>query len=492
MRPLYVEVRLFDPLTDELFPVSEGIEVEVARFDPSQGGLLLDPLRLQPPSDSRIFHVHAPNYKAGRRHYLQVRFLRASFSKSSGALLGPDEAARASETLFCPSRLPAWDSGWDDDYRRNEHFSWRDLRMDTSPERPLVLKVPLRRIYCIGHRGSPQEYPENTIASFRAALNRGANGLEFDLCITKDRRLLVFHDPTPEGLKGLLDRTRYEHFPYELVSPEFVVEGGITYARVRELRGGGYAEVARRPLASRDEYDLVNLTRDEVRRIYRYQHVHGVEHAIPDFEELLALAREQAPRLHFLFFDVKNPDWDERKDAAGFVEFGRLIGVALRQYTPLPDRLVICNASPRVLGHLKAGVGQAGETRCVFAYDASGGLSALLGVSRTRWAWLPSWLRWIPERIFGTRENPLRVARRMQNPVVSIGSLLRPGHLDEIREAVRDRDYKPRSPVETVIHWTVNDRAKMYQSLSAGVNGIVTDDLGELLDTLRSLRIAQR
>jgi hypothetical protein len=80
----------------------------------------------------------------------------------------------------------------------------------------------------------------------------------------------------------------------------------------------------------------------------------------------------------------------------------------------------------------------------------------------------------------------------MKNPVISIGSLLRPGHLDEIREAVRDRDYRPRSPVETVIHWTVNDRAKMYQSLTAGVNGIVTDELEELLDTLRSLRIALR
>ena len=51
----------------------------------------------------------------------------------------------------------------------------------------------------IGHRGSPREAPENTIASFRAALDAGLDGLELDLHRTNDGVLAVHHDPDVEG-----------------------------------------------------------------------------------------------------------------------------------------------------------------------------------------------------------------------------------------------------------------------------------------------------
>ena len=46
----------------------------------------------------------------------------------------------------------------------------------------------------IGHRGAPSIKPENTIASFEAALSNNVDGLEFDVQITKDHQLVVFHD----------------------------------------------------------------------------------------------------------------------------------------------------------------------------------------------------------------------------------------------------------------------------------------------------------
>lgn len=46
----------------------------------------------------------------------------------------------------------------------------------------------------IGHRGYQDRYPENTISSFRGALNYGAGGVEFDLWRTESNDLLVFHD----------------------------------------------------------------------------------------------------------------------------------------------------------------------------------------------------------------------------------------------------------------------------------------------------------
>jgi glycerophosphoryl diester phosphodiesterase len=46
----------------------------------------------------------------------------------------------------------------------------------------------------IAHRGASSEAPENTRASFQKAINAGAEGLEFDVRLTKDGIPVVFHD----------------------------------------------------------------------------------------------------------------------------------------------------------------------------------------------------------------------------------------------------------------------------------------------------------
>ena len=45
-----------------------------------------------------------------------------------------------------------------------------------------------------GHRGSPQRFPENTLASFDEALRAGADGFETDLRLLSDRTAVLFHD----------------------------------------------------------------------------------------------------------------------------------------------------------------------------------------------------------------------------------------------------------------------------------------------------------
>jgi len=46
----------------------------------------------------------------------------------------------------------------------------------------------------IGHRGAPQVEPENTVASFLAAVRAGADGVELDVRRTGDGALAVHHD----------------------------------------------------------------------------------------------------------------------------------------------------------------------------------------------------------------------------------------------------------------------------------------------------------
>lgn len=51
-----------------------------------------------------------------------------------------------------------------------------------------------------GHRGNPAEHPENTLPSFRSAIDLGVDMIECDVHLTADGELVVIHDHT-------LDRT---------------------------------------------------------------------------------------------------------------------------------------------------------------------------------------------------------------------------------------------------------------------------------------------
>ena len=56
----------------------------------------------------------------------------------------------------------------------------------------------------IGHRGSPNIITENTIPSFEKAILQGVDGLEFDIRLSKDNQIVIFHD---KDLKRLSRRT---------------------------------------------------------------------------------------------------------------------------------------------------------------------------------------------------------------------------------------------------------------------------------------------
>lgn len=48
----------------------------------------------------------------------------------------------------------------------------------------------------IAHRGASALAPENTLAAFRKAIADGAEGIEFDVRLSKDGAVVVFHDAT--------------------------------------------------------------------------------------------------------------------------------------------------------------------------------------------------------------------------------------------------------------------------------------------------------
>ena len=56
----------------------------------------------------------------------------------------------------------------------------------------------IKRPWVIAHRGYSGQYPENTASAFEAAIEAGADMIELDVCMTKDRVPVVIHDQTLE------------------------------------------------------------------------------------------------------------------------------------------------------------------------------------------------------------------------------------------------------------------------------------------------------
>jgi len=73
-----------------------------------------------------------------------------------------------------------------------------------------------------GHRGNPAEHPENTLASFRSAIELGVDMIECDVHLSSDGELVVIHDHT-------LDRT----------TDGTGLVGQHTVAELRRLDAGG-------------------------------------------------------------------------------------------------------------------------------------------------------------------------------------------------------------------------------------------------------------
>ncbi len=59
--------------------------------------------------------------------------------------------------------------------------------------------------WVIGHRGAPTEAPENTLEAFEAAIDAGADMIEFDVRRARDGALVVSHDPPRGGEPRLED-----------------------------------------------------------------------------------------------------------------------------------------------------------------------------------------------------------------------------------------------------------------------------------------------
>ncbi len=80
MKAVFARVELFDPVTEETFPVHEHIHVSIARLDKETRRVDRDRLALAWDEGARCFTASASDYKTTRGHYLVVTFDRRNSS----------------------------------------------------------------------------------------------------------------------------------------------------------------------------------------------------------------------------------------------------------------------------------------------------------------------------------------------------------------------------------------------------------------------------
>ncbi|MER5380713.1 glycerophosphodiester phosphodiesterase [Streptomyces sp. NPDC002688] len=100
----------------------------------------------------------------------------------------------------------------------------------------------MRTVIAVAHRGDPYRARENTIDSLRSALHQGADAIEIDVRLTRDRVPVLLHDET---LKRLWDHDR----PL----------GSLSCDEVRGLTAGGVPTLAEALEATGDTRVMIDL-----------------------------------------------------------------------------------------------------------------------------------------------------------------------------------------------------------------------------------------
>jgi glycerophosphoryl diester phosphodiesterase len=103
----------------------------------------------------------------------------------------------------------------------------------------------MHNIYILGHRGASGTAPENTESAFKKALQNGADGVELDIHLTKDKELVVIHDErvdrTTNGTGYVKDLTLREIKKLDAgsyFSPQFAREKILTLGEALEITNG--------------------------------------------------------------------------------------------------------------------------------------------------------------------------------------------------------------------------------------------------------------
>jgi len=292
--------------------------------------------------------------------------------------------------------------------------------------RPKAVATPSHPIWVIGHRGAARHAPENTLASFRKALDLGADGIETDVCVTRDGCFVLWHDAEPSESVALARQVGAEG--RYLYLPTLPPLGSDLRCPVRECQETTFLEHYGYVLA---EKGFANPLRETP--------TPEVPPAL--LEDLLEWAPSE-PRLKHVFLDLK-PAVDQKDE---LVRLLHLVSDRVRRPDHRTDLTYhLLEAQREIVSALVA------EARREPTSDSV--------------------------RVTGDFELPgvVRGARRHGFVHVGMGAGRRTwgDFRFEVGRVLRARR---RGDVESVVAWTVNHEDRLRELTALGVDGIVTDE----------------
>ncbi|KAG8865148.1 hypothetical protein FRB96_000037 [Tulasnella sp. 330] len=136
---------------------------------------------------------------------------------------------------------------------------------------------------CWGHRGASATFPENTYASFEAAMRDGAEGIESDVHVTQDDVVVMFHDPSLErttGMKAVIRDSKWNgedgiHRARTIKTPKQPIP---TFVQTVEL--------LMKPENLHVKFNVDVKVQNDPNRLFRL--IHNIISAQPDWEKVLA------------------------------------------------------------------------------------------------------------------------------------------------------------------------------------------------------------
>ncbi|MEO8231062.1 MAG: glycerophosphodiester phosphodiesterase family protein [Ignavibacteriota bacterium] len=293
------------------------------------------------------------------------------------------------------------------------------------------LKVDKENLFLVcGHRGSPVNEPENTIPSFERALHEGVNSLETDICVTKDKEVILWHDWNPDELVALIR--------------ESGIEPDVSYMPYIPAPFSGFRN------------KISDLTLTDFRKNFNFVKKglsDPVNAHIPTFKEFIEWLKYK-PQIKYVFLDIKVPKEEKELIIVILNQLDELI----KEFNPT-TKFIIETFYPEVLETAKNKYPD-----LIYSLDVE----------------IPPGFIFLP-RIHST----VKVAAKNQNKVAII---MRPRQTTiagwitfrriiwyDVRRRLRLNKKSETSKIDFLIGATINDKREMECLIKSGVNGIQTD-----------------
>jgi glycerophosphoryl diester phosphodiesterase len=281
-----------------------------------------------------------------------------------------------------------------------------------------------------GHRGSPVNEPENTIPSFKRALSEGVNSLEIDLCVTKDKEVILWHDWNPDELVSLIREKGFE--PEVRYKPDFPSLFSDLRKKTSELNLDVF----------RNNYNYVKKEESE-----------SVNAHIPTFEEFIKWVADK-DKIKYVYLDIKVPD-DEKEL---FLVILDQLDELKKKYNP-SCKFIIETFSKEVLE-----TGKSKYPELIYCLDVM----------------LPPGLILIPGshssiKLAALNKNTVALVLRPRKITIANWMTYRRVIRFDVRKKKRHNKKPSSRKIDFLFGCTINDKKEMECLIKKGINGMQTD-----------------